>query len=79
MRSTVAAQNLCALRRLGVQIAVDNFGTGLSALSALASLPLDVLKIDRFVIGPLGADHFKAQVVRSVVALAHETWAARRR
>ena len=72
MRSTVAAQNLCALRRLGVQIAVDNFGTGLSALSALASLPLDVLKIDRFVIGPLGADHFKAQVVRSVVALAHE-------
>jgi EAL domain-containing protein (putative c-di-GMP-specific phosphodiesterase class I)/GGDEF domain-containing protein len=72
MRSSAAAENLCALRRLGVQIAVDNFGTGLSALSALGTLPLDVLKIDRFVIGPLGADDFKAQVVRSVVALAHE-------
>jgi PAS domain S-box-containing protein len=72
MRSTSAVHNLEALRRLGVRIAVDNFGTGLTALSALASLPLDVLKIDRFVVEPLGGDAFKAQVVRSVVALAHQ-------
>jgi EAL domain-containing protein (putative c-di-GMP-specific phosphodiesterase class I) len=72
MRSTAAVRNLEALRRLGVRIAVDNFGTGLSALGALGTLPLDVLKIDRLVVEPMGADAFKAQVVRSVIALAHE-------
>ncbi|GAA3295829.1 hypothetical protein GCM10020295_23910 [Streptomyces cinereospinus] len=40
-------RRLGALRRLGVRIALDGFGTGCPAVTALRRLPLDVLKLDR--------------------------------
>ncbi|MEV0641211.1 EAL domain-containing protein [Streptomyces sp. NPDC050619] len=40
-------RRLSALRRLGVQIALDGFGSGYAALTALRRLPVDVLKLDR--------------------------------
>jgi EAL domain-containing protein (putative c-di-GMP-specific phosphodiesterase class I)/GGDEF domain-containing protein len=67
----LAVRNLEALRRLGVRVAIDDFGSGASALSALGSLPLDVIKIDRPFVGPIAEDPFRAEVVRSVVTLAH--------
>ncbi|MGO8934601.1 MAG: putative bifunctional diguanylate cyclase/phosphodiesterase, partial [Terracidiphilus sp.] len=38
---------LKALREKGVQVSVDNFGTGNSSLSSMQKLPLKALKIDR--------------------------------
>jgi diguanylate cyclase (GGDEF)-like protein/PAS domain S-box-containing protein len=40
-------RRLNALRRLGVRIALDGFGSGHGALSALRRLPVDVLRLDR--------------------------------
>ncbi|MER6348565.1 EAL domain-containing protein [Streptomyces sp. NPDC001532] len=40
-------RRLGGLRRLGVRIALDAFGTGCPAVTALRRLPLDVLKLDR--------------------------------
>ncbi|MEU6573832.1 EAL domain-containing protein [Streptomyces sp. NPDC046805] len=40
-------RRLSALRRLGVRIALDGFGSGYAAITALRKLPVDVLKLDR--------------------------------
>ncbi|MGX1881435.1 putative bifunctional diguanylate cyclase/phosphodiesterase [Streptomyces sp. NPDC055287] len=40
-------RRLVALRRLGVRIALDGFGSGYAAINALRRLPVDVLKLDR--------------------------------
>ena len=35
------------MRRVGVRIALDGFGSGYAAITALSRLPVDVLKLDR--------------------------------
>ncbi|MFF8287633.1 putative bifunctional diguanylate cyclase/phosphodiesterase [Streptomyces sp. NPDC016309] len=40
-------QRLAGLRRLGVRIALDGFGSGYAAINALRRLPVDILKLDR--------------------------------
>ncbi|MFC4472591.1 putative bifunctional diguanylate cyclase/phosphodiesterase [Streptomyces xiangluensis] len=40
-------RRLSALRRLGVRIALDGFGSGYATITALRRLPVDVLKLDR--------------------------------
>nr|WSX49637.1 EAL domain-containing protein [Streptomyces sp. NBC_00974] len=40
-------RRLAALRRLGVLIALDGFGSGYAAISTLRRLPVDMLKLDR--------------------------------
>jgi diguanylate cyclase (GGDEF)-like protein len=42
-----ATEQFATLREHGVRIAIDDFGTGYSSLAAVASLPVDVLKVDR--------------------------------
>ncbi|WP_322725846.1 putative bifunctional diguanylate cyclase/phosphodiesterase [Streptomyces spongiae] len=40
-------RRLSTLRRLGVRIALDGFGSGHAAITALRRLPVDILKLDR--------------------------------
>ncbi|MFE0675923.1 putative bifunctional diguanylate cyclase/phosphodiesterase [Streptomyces sp. NPDC058867] len=40
-------RRLAALRRMGVRIALDGFGSGSAAIVALRRLPVDILKLDR--------------------------------
>ena len=42
-----SAKTFAALKRLGVKIAVDDFGTGYASLDYLRRFPLDCVKIDR--------------------------------
>jgi diguanylate cyclase (GGDEF)-like protein/PAS domain S-box-containing protein len=61
-----AIRSLEALRRLGLKVSVDDFGTGHSSLSYLQGLPVDTVKIDRSFVTPLGsakADRFFAAIV----------------
>ncbi|WP_062462430.1 putative bifunctional diguanylate cyclase/phosphodiesterase [Demequina soli] len=61
---------LRALRRLGVSIAIDDYGTGNASLSYLKRLEIDELKIDRSFVSNIGADHHDLIIVRSTIALA---------
>ncbi|MBL1377561.1 putative bifunctional diguanylate cyclase/phosphodiesterase [Zobellella iuensis] len=56
--------------QLGVQIALDNFGTGLSALSFLRQLPLDILKLDHSFVSDMLTNAEDLSLVSSVLHLA---------
>ncbi len=66
-----ARVTLARLKDVGVQIAIDNFGTGYSVLSQLKSLPVDMLKIDKSFIRELGSNPGDMAIVRAIVALAN--------
>jgi predicted signal transduction protein with EAL and GGDEF domain len=66
-----ARQRLKELRKLGVRIAIDDFGTGYSSLAYLRELPIDILKIDRSFVAPLGSDHQALALLRSIIGIAN--------
>jgi diguanylate cyclase (GGDEF)-like protein len=68
--SDLVLGSLTALRRLGVRVHLDDFGTGHSSLALLDRLPLDGVKIDRAFVQMLGREERAAQFVRAMVALA---------
>ena len=62
---------LAAVRAAGIGVSLDDYGTGLSSLSYLRSLPVDELKIDRSFVMSLTSDPASALIVRSTIELAH--------
>ncbi len=62
---------LQTLRRFGVSIALDSFGTGASSLTALRDYRADVLKLDGSIASSLGVDGGNDPIVRSIIQLAH--------
>jgi diguanylate cyclase (GGDEF)-like protein len=66
----LAKSRLAALRSLGVKVAVDDFGTGYSSLAYLDRYPVDILKIDRSFVEPLGESDKHTALVRSILDLA---------
>ncbi|HEV2981524.1 MAG TPA: EAL domain-containing protein [Solirubrobacteraceae bacterium] len=63
---------LIELKRLGVAIALDNFGAGASSLSLPGNLPLDMLKLDRGLIQSFTRDREARAMVVAIIALARE-------
>lgn len=60
-----------SLRRIGVGVAIDNFGTGANALSVLTGVGADILKLDGTLGLPTGSSDTDSRLVRAVVLLAH--------
>lgn len=66
-----SCERLRELRRLGVHVAIDDFGAGQASLSYLHRLPADVLKLDRsFVAELLVRDGDARPIVAGVLGLA---------
>ena len=57
------------LHRLGVRIALDDFGSGYSNLGYLQRFPLDKLKIDRSFVTALGKSANGGVIIQAIVAL----------
>jgi diguanylate cyclase (GGDEF)-like protein/PAS domain S-box-containing protein len=60
------------LKRLGVSIALDNFGSGQGSLGLPRNLPLDILKLDRTLVQSFDSDKERRAVFAATIALAKE-------
>jgi diguanylate cyclase (GGDEF)-like protein/PAS domain S-box-containing protein len=67
----MAITTLRELKSLGLNISVDDFGTGFSSLAYLKRFPLDELKIDKSFVDGLGRDPEATAIVAAVMGMAH--------
>jgi EAL domain-containing protein (putative c-di-GMP-specific phosphodiesterase class I) len=62
-------EQIHAIRGLGVQIAIDDFGSGYSSLALLENLPVTQIKIDRSFVTPLCDERRGAGVAQAIVEI----------
>lgn len=60
------------LHQLGVEIALDDFGIGFSSLSRLIEFPVDIIKIDRGIIGLIRQSRRAETIIRSLFKIAKD-------
>lgn len=66
-----ANRKIHAFRRMGVCVAIDDFGVGYASLSTLKHFPVDCVKIDRSFIRDVPASPEDAAIVSAVIELGH--------
>jgi diguanylate cyclase (GGDEF)-like protein/PAS domain S-box-containing protein len=65
-------RDLDELRRLGVRVAIDDFGTAYATLANLTTLPVDILKVDASFTAGLPRQQTHTAIVHGLAAMAHE-------
>jgi diguanylate cyclase (GGDEF)-like protein len=60
------------LAELGVQISLDDFGTGFASLESLGGWPINELKLDRSIVRPIISSASFRTIVRTTIDLAHQ-------
>ena len=72
LESSETLATLRTMKELGVRLVIDDFGIGYSSLSRLKDLPIHGLKLDRSFIGELAEQKRDREIVRAIIAIAHE-------
>ena len=62
---------LYELKRMGLNLSMDDFGTGYCSFSYLKSFPLDIIKIDRTFITDINKTKADAAIVKAIIAMSH--------
>ncbi|EAW33735.1 EAL domain-containing protein [Lyngbya sp. PCC 8106] len=68
--TTIAAKILKEIQQRGIEISLDDFGTGFSSLRYLHQFPLNVIKIDRSFVETLDLGTRERCIIHSIVTLA---------
>lgn len=63
-------ETISALRERGIQLTIDDFGTGFSSLTGLRQLPLSKLKIDRSFVDEITRAPDQAVMIPAIIAVA---------
>lgn len=63
---------LSHLKHLGIEVILDDFGTGTTSLRGLRQFPVDALKIDRSLVSEMQTDRAAGDVVELIATLAHK-------
>ncbi|MCW2715807.1 MAG: GGDEF-domain containing protein [Frankiales bacterium] len=72
--AATALTTLIALRRRGVQVAVDDFGIGYSSLDRLRSAPICRLKIDKVFVGEINHHAAHVPIVDATLTMGRGLW-----
>lgn len=60
------------LKRLGIQLSMDDFGTGFSSFSYLHLFSMDTLKVDRSFVSNMNSSSKNFEIVSTIILLAHK-------
>ena len=72
-----AMPTLAALKAIGVQLAVDDFGVAYSRFSYLRKFPLDALKATRSFINDISSNPDKTMILSALISIGKEPQASR--
>ena len=64
-----AGRILAAIKKMGVRLAIDDFGVGYSSLTHLKRFPIDTLKVDRSFIRDLPQDLEDKAICEAIIAM----------
>jgi diguanylate cyclase (GGDEF)-like protein len=65
----ISIAKLHEIRKLGIEISIDDFGSGYSSLAYLKDLPADQIKIDRAFVVNVAEEQRNQAIIRSIIQL----------
>jgi diguanylate cyclase (GGDEF)-like protein len=71
-RDGAVSEHIGALRRLGISVALDDFGTGQTSLTDLLTVPVDVIKIDKWFVDRMRPRNPSFAVVKGLIGIASD-------
>lgn len=70
--SNIVKDRLLEFRNRGIEVSIDDFGTGFSSLSYLKKFDIDYLKIDRSFVSYLTENSTDRALVEAIIVMAHK-------
>ena len=65
-------QNLNKLQKLGISLAMDDYGTGFSSIDTLAKWPFSTIKLDQRMVSKLDSSDKEFTIVQASIQMAHQ-------